>query len=79
MNWQQIEGKWDQVKGDVKTKWAKLTEDDLKFVGGSRDRLVGKINERYGVIKEQAMKDVDEWVTKVNDKLDHVGGDHKKS
>jgi uncharacterized protein YjbJ (UPF0337 family) len=79
MNWEQVEGKWDQVKGDAKTKWAKLTEDDLKFVAGSRDRLVGKIFERYGVIKEQAIKDVDEWVTKVNDKLDHVGGGPKKS
>ncbi len=77
MNWEQIEGKWDQVKGDVKTQWAKLTDDDLKFVSGSRDRLIGKIHERYAVIKEQAMKDVDAWVTKVGEKIDHVGESKK--
>src|ERR1700722_3187161 len=63
MNWTQIEAKWDQVKGDAKSTWSKLTDDDLTFVAGERDKLVGKVQERYGVLKEHAQKDVDRWVT----------------
>ena len=77
MNFTQIEAKWDQLKGEAKSKWAKLTDDDLKFVGGKRDMLVGKLVERYGVVKEAAQKDVDEWVEKVRTKLDDVGKPHE--
>jgi uncharacterized protein YjbJ (UPF0337 family) len=73
MSWEQIESKWDQLKGDAKTTWAKLTEDDLAFVNGQRDRLVGKLQERYGTLKEQAYKDIDAWVTKLGNKIDRVG------
>ena len=69
MNWTQVEGKWEQLKGDVKTRWGKLTEDDLKVVGGQLDRLVGKIVERYGVKKEQAQRDIEEWVDRLRMKL----------
>jgi uncharacterized protein YjbJ (UPF0337 family) len=70
MNWTQIEGKWDQLKGDVKSQWAKLTDDDLKLVGGKRDVLVGKLVERYGVVKENAQKQVDQWLHDVEAKID---------
>jgi uncharacterized protein YjbJ (UPF0337 family) len=73
MSWDQIEAKWDQFKGDVKATWAKLTDEDLKFVAGQRDRLVGKLHERYGTLKDQAYKDIDAWVTRVNDKMDRAG------
>ena len=79
MNFQQIEAKWDQFKGEAKSKWAKLTDDDLKFVAGKQDVLVGKIVERYGVLKEHAQKDVDEWVDKLKTKIDSVGKPHDKS
>jgi len=59
MNWDQIEGKWKQVKGRVREKWGKLTDDDLETAAGKRDRLVGKIQERYGVAKEQAERELD--------------------
>jgi len=73
MSWDQIEAKWDQFKGDVKSTWAKLTDDDLTFVNGQRDRLVGKLHERYGTIKEQAYKDIDAWVSKIGNKIDRAG------
>lgn len=61
MNWDQIEGKWRQLKGTVKVKWGKLTDDDLDVIEGKRDQLLGKIQERYGISKEAAEKQVDEF------------------
>ncbi len=53
MNWDQIEGNWKQFKGQVKEKWGKLTDQDLTVVKGQRDQLLGKIQERYGIAKEE--------------------------
>jgi uncharacterized protein YjbJ (UPF0337 family) len=63
MNWEQVEGKWDQFKGSVKEKWGKLTDDDLTMVRGRRDNLVGRLKERYGLEKEAAEKEVDAWMS----------------
>ena len=54
MNWDQIEGKWMQAKGKVKEKWGQLTDDDLDVVAGKRDQLAGRIQEVYGIGKEEA-------------------------
>ncbi len=61
MNWDLAKGKWKQVKGSVKTQWGKLTDDDLEIIAGQRDLLVGKIQERYGISKDAALKQIDEW------------------
>lgn len=61
MNWSQIEGKWHEIKVHAKSKWGKLTEDNLKKVGGSREQLVGKVQQRYGMMKDSAEKQVDDW------------------
>jgi uncharacterized protein YjbJ (UPF0337 family) len=61
MNWDQIEGKWKQVKGSAKQQWGKLTDDDLTQMAGNRDKFVGVVQERYGIAKEEAQKRVDEW------------------
>lgn len=61
MNWDQIEGKWKQLKGSAKQKWGKLTDDDLDFVAGKRDQLVGRIQERYGISKEEAQRQIEDW------------------
>lgn len=66
MNWDQIEGKWKQYKGQVREKWASLTEDDVEWISGKRDRLIGKIQERYGRGKEAVEKQVDEWRQKLS-------------
>lgn len=62
MNFDQLEGKWDQLKGDVKTRWGKLTDDDLKTASGNKDQLVGRIQEKYGIAKEDAERQVKEWL-----------------
>ncbi len=61
MNWEQVKGKWKQMKGSVKKRWGKLTDDDLEFVAGKRDELVGRIQERYGISKEEAQDQIDNW------------------
>lgn len=61
MNWDRIEGKWKQMKGSAKTRWGKLTDDDLDMVSGHRDQLIGRIQERYGIAKDQAEREVDDW------------------
>jgi uncharacterized protein YjbJ (UPF0337 family) len=61
MNSDQMEGKWKQMKGSLKTRWGKLTDDDLTAIEGQKDQLVGRIQERYGIAREDAQKQVDEW------------------
>ena len=64
MNMDQIEGKWKQLKGSAKVQWGKLTDDDLDIIEGKRDKLVGKVQERYGHAKEDAEREVDDWINK---------------
>ena len=60
MNKDTFEGRWEQVKGDVQKKWGKLTNDDLDVVKGDAKKLVGKLQEKYGMTKEEAEKQVNE-------------------
>ncbi len=62
MNWDQVAGKWKQYKGQMKEKWGKLTDDDLDVINGKRQQLVGRIQERYGIAREEAEKQADEFV-----------------
>ncbi len=66
MNWDQVEGKWKQMKGIVRQKWGKLTDDDLDLIGGKQQELVGRLQERYGYTKEEAERSVDEWSRTIN-------------
>lgn len=61
MNNQTLKGEWNQLKGSVKQKWADLTDDDLTHIEGDRDKLVGRVQERYGHSREDAERDVDDW------------------
>ena len=61
MNWDQIKGKWTQLKGKAREQWGDLTDDDLKKAKGNREQLAGRIQERYGIAKEEAERQVDEW------------------
>ena len=61
MNWDEAAGKWNQLKGSVKERWGRLTDDDLTMINGKRDILVGKLQERYGVTKEKAEEQINEW------------------
>jgi uncharacterized protein YjbJ (UPF0337 family) len=68
MNWDMIQGRWAQLKGDIKGHWGKLSDDDMLRVEGRRDRLVGIIQERYGMLKDQAEREVDTWITRLEHK-----------
>ena len=61
MNRDRIEGNWQQLKGKVKQQWAKLTDDDLTAIEGSRDELLGRIQERYGIAREEAERQLEEF------------------
>jgi uncharacterized protein YjbJ (UPF0337 family) len=61
MNWDRIEGNWKQFKGQAKRKWGELTDDDLDKLAGRRDELIGKIQERRGIARDKAEKEVREW------------------
>ena len=61
MNWDRIAGNWKQMTGSVKEQWGKLTDDDLTVIEGKRDQLVGKIQTRYGITREQAERQVSSW------------------
>jgi uncharacterized protein YjbJ (UPF0337 family) len=62
MNWNQIEGNWQQYKGQVRQTWAKLTDDDLVGTNGKREELVGRLQERYGYTKEMAERKIDAFL-----------------
>ena len=61
MNWEHIKADWKDTKGKVKAKWGKLTDDDITVINGKQDQLVGRIQERYGIAKEEAEKQVEEF------------------
>ncbi len=58
MNWDIIEGKWDQAKGAIKKKWGELTDDEITQMNGERDKIAGKLQEKYGWTKEQAEREL---------------------
>jgi uncharacterized protein YjbJ (UPF0337 family) len=72
MNSDQFEGKWKQLKGTVKQRWGKLTDDDLTALSGKKDELVGRIQERYGITREQAEREADEWAAAANNNIDEL-------
>lgn len=59
--WDQIAGNWKQFRGEVRKQWGKLTDDDMEQIRGERDKLVGKIQERYGIERAEASRQLDEW------------------
>lgn len=61
MNWDRIEGNWKQLKGKARVQWGKLTDDQLDVIAGKRDQLVGRVQEQYGVGKDEAEKQVDQF------------------
>jgi len=64
MNNDRIEGNWKQFKGKVKEQWGKLTDDDLDIIAGKRDQLLGRIQERHGLARDEAEKQVRTWETR---------------
>jgi uncharacterized protein YjbJ (UPF0337 family) len=71
MNSDEMRGKWNQLKGSVKQQWAKLTDDDLTAIDGQRDKLIGKIQERYGIAREEAERQLNQWKMPQREEVTH--------
>jgi uncharacterized protein YjbJ (UPF0337 family) len=68
MNQDILAGKWKQMRGELKTWWGKLTDDDVDRIGGQKDKLVGLIQERYGYTREQAEQEIERRLQEYGDK-----------
>ena len=79
MNWNQIEKQWHQITDHIKEKWAKLNDEDLKGVQGKKEELIGKIQERYGLKKNEAETQVEGWAASYKPSPDTTQGEHAES
>jgi uncharacterized protein YjbJ (UPF0337 family) len=61
MNEDVFKGQWKQLKGEIKMRWNQLTDDDLDSIDGAKDKLIGRLQERYGWEREQAHRELDTW------------------
>lgn len=66
MNWDQIQGKWKQLKGDARSEWGELTDDDVDRAQGDRETLEGILQEKYGKTKAEVRDEVDQWMSRVS-------------
>ena len=62
MNPEILKGKWNQVKGDIRTRWGKLTDDDVAQIQGQAEKFIGKLQQRYGYKREQAEKELNDFL-----------------
>lgn len=61
MNWDQIQGNWRQFKGEARRRWGKLTDDDLAVIAGDKDKLLGKLQERYGRSRDELEHELNDF------------------
>lgn len=67
MNWDQVAGKWKEMKGQVRQKWADMTDSDFEAIGGKKDQLSGWLQKKYGYGKDQADREIDDFGRGVDD------------
>jgi uncharacterized protein YjbJ (UPF0337 family) len=67
MNWDTVKGQWKQIRGRVKEQWGKLTDDDLDRIEGKRDQLLGAVQKRYGIARDEAEKQLTAFESKIAD------------
>ncbi|AQS46784.1 MULTISPECIES: CsbD family protein [Thioclava] len=65
MNWDQIKGNWNEMKGKARENWGELTDDELQEAAGHREQMVGLIQKKYGKTKEDAEREVDTWSSSI--------------
>lgn len=70
MGWDRVEGKWKQFRGRVLERWGELTEDDLDEINGRREQLLGKLQQRYGIIRERAEEQLAEFLGMLEDSVE---------
>ena len=71
MNQEQVSGNWKVIKGKIKEQWGKLTDDDLKILEGNSDQLLGTLQRRYGIEKEEAERQIREFENRNSDLMRH--------
>jgi uncharacterized protein YjbJ (UPF0337 family) len=64
MNTDVLKGKWQQLKGEAKVQWGKLTDDDIDQIEGNAQKLIGKVQERYGYARDRAEQEVTQWINR---------------
>lgn len=62
MDWDRLQAKWPQMRGQLRHRWGRLTEDDLDVIAGHRDTFIGRVQERYSVDREEAQHRIEEWL-----------------
>ncbi|WP_418593228.1 CsbD family protein [Ponticoccus sp. (in: a-proteobacteria)] len=67
MNWDQIQGKWTQLKGKAREEWGELTDNEIQEARGEREQMLGLIQEKYGRTREEAERELSRWQTKLGD------------
>lgn len=67
MNWDTVKGQWTQFRGKVQENWGKLTDDDLDRIEGKRDQLLGAVQKRYGIARDEAEKQVDKFESSLSE------------
>jgi uncharacterized protein YjbJ (UPF0337 family) len=78
MNWDRVQGNWKQFKGRVQEKWGKLSDDHIDVINGRRETLAGKLQESYGITKDEAERQIGDWERSVSDVDDEAVGDVRK-
>jgi uncharacterized protein YjbJ (UPF0337 family) len=71
MNWDHIQGRIKEVGGKVKSKWAKLTDDDIKLLDGKKDEFLGKLQQKYGYKKDEAERELDGFLNDFDSDVKH--------
>jgi len=73
MNWEQIEGNWKEFAGSARAHWDKITDDDWQKITGKKEHLVGCIEKRYGIAKEEAKQQIDTWSSALLEVVERSG------
>jgi uncharacterized protein YjbJ (UPF0337 family) len=67
MDWNQLQAKWPQMRGPLRHRWGRLTEEDLDVIGGHREIFIGRVQERYSIDREEALQRIEEWLRTVQE------------
>jgi uncharacterized protein YjbJ (UPF0337 family) len=65
MTWDIIEGQWNDIKGRLRSRWGRLTNDDLTVIAGQREVLIGRLQQRYGFVRAEAELEVEGWLARI--------------
>jgi uncharacterized protein YjbJ (UPF0337 family) len=79
MNWDRVQGNWKQLKGKVKEEWGKLSDDHIDVIAGQRDKLAGKLQEAYGISKDEAEREISAWEASLQDVESRGGANPRRS